>query len=1041
LSSVDLDLLTDLKALLQDTNYEETLEKSNHDHICEYFSNGSVGPKTMEHAKKAARTWELFATDALSERYGDLEDVEKWWEKAFICRRAAEYKTEEADLEDIFYFAVTGLVNEEVPQVRVILENIDLPDISTDTWDERLQDSIMKATILLIRKSGGWKDISEAREIIEQLHEEQREHEKEYLDGGYKGGIPGIVALYNITKIVDLSIQYVTEGSPSGILDKIDRFSDNASQALDFHNETDISLIHDMVYLGCKNVIENSLWFQTRSLATGQEMGEYIENLIEREDSHPIFELMPSQQKALSQESLSTYQRAIVLNMPTSAGKTMMAEFSIVQSKSLNEESTVIYLVPTRALVNQTTISLRRKLSKIGLNVESAVPAFELDPTEDEFLQGEIDVLVSTPEKLDLLLKEGHPAVSDISLVVADEAHNIEEGSRGANLELLLSTINREFDNVRFLLLSPFIPNSDEIAKWLGKDQSNSITVEWRATDQVTGISRVRKHRNGPEYVELNIVPSSTTRHINDEFSLELDGQICEEGNRGTKKKSSASTALNLVSDDGTVLILCMTRKRAIERAREIIPYLDRIEMDDEVKLVLDFVKEELGADHFLVEMLEKGVGVHHSGIPMEIRCLIERLAEQGKIKVLTATTTLAQGVNFPIKHIVLEGTYLPAAPPQTGQYLSHNQFWNIAGRAGRAFEDHMGGILFAAGKKSDFDDYKGYLKSDADKVLSSLRTALTNLEEIQGDFNLNFARTNEEFASFIRYILHTVNVSSYQSVQSNLEDVLRSSLIYYQLEGEDPELADKLIDLTKSYLDDLGVISQNEEIIDLIDRTGFTSMSVEALFAREDAKNLHREEVWNSDLLFDRDTNNLTKVLDVLKDIPEVDLGRFIGDDLDVNAISGIVKEWVNGSTLEEISDMYFEQISNKEERIIKASSYVNKNLMGFVSWGMSALQKVSAFGHDELDLEQVGHVPAMVFYGVNSREAAALRMVDVPRNLAEGLGSYYGDNFEEQPSFSKLRDWLEGLDSEVWEEASEFENIGGDRAQKLWKILNGLE
>lgn len=1041
MSRPDSEFVYELEEMLGDTNKQRILYNSNENHIREFLTQR---PNYLEgtQAIEAARVWELFGTDATSEGYGmETGVVDKWLEKAFVCRRSVEYGVGENNLRSLFYFSITGLLSKDIAQVRVILENSNIPDVTSENWVGRLREGIMKSTILLVRKSNGWGDINEARSIIKRLHEEQKEYEERYLRDSNGPKVSHIIALYNLVKIVDLSIEYISEGSPSGVLDKLERFSANVSKAITMNKDTDISLMHDMVYLGCKKIVKNSLWYQSRGLATGSKMKEYIESLSQHDITKPIFELMPSQQEALSQDPLSFYQRAIVINMPTSAGKTLLAEFSIVQSKSVNEESLVIYLVPTRALVNQTTLNLRRKLNKIDLSVESAVPAFELDPTEDEFLKGEIDVLVSTPEKLDLLIKDDHPVVSDISLVVADEAHNIQGGQRGANLELLLSTINREYENVRFLLLSPFVPNSEEIAKWLGgEEQSKKISVDWRATDQVTGISRVRKKRNGPEYVELNVIPSSTNPHIKDDFSINLMGKTVD-GNRQTKKKASASTALNLISEDGTVLILCMSKRKALDRAREILPHLDEIQIDEEVGLVIDFIKEELGEDHFLINMLRNGVGIHHAGIPMEIRYLMERLAEQGKIKILTATTTLAQGVNFPIKHIVIEGTYLRAKPPKKGKHLSSNQFWNIAGRAGRAFKDHMGGIFFAAGNTSHFDDYKEYIESDADKVLSSLCNALKDLEDVQQEFDLEFIRRNEEFASFIRYILHTVNVSSYQSVQSDLEDVLRSSLAYYHLKEEDPELAIKLIQLTRRYLEDIGVIAKNKSMLNLIDSTGFTSVSVRNLLGRRESTGIMNERLWQSNRLFARETNNMKSILNVVKDIPEVDLGRFTGDDINIDDIAGIVKEWVNGATVEEISDLYFEKEQEKEERIILASDYVNNTLMGYISWGVSALQKVSAFRNEDFNLEEIGHIPTMIFYGVNTEEAAALRMVGVPRNLSEGLGDYYKENFERQPSFTELRNWLKNLDAHIWDEASGFENINGERAKKLWKILNGLE
>lgn len=1035
----DSSFVNKVDGMISETENEEALFEVNHEHIRNFFSEYDISEESKENALQAAKLWEVMAFDAELEKYGDeTDEVEEWWEKTFICRRAAAFESDGIDLENLFFFAVSGILSEKLPQVRVILEKSEIPEISSERWDQRLQEGIMRATLLLVRKSGGWNDIREANAIIEKLRDEQERYEEHYLDSDDRLAVRRTVALYNLSRVIELTIDYVSEGTPSDVIEKIKRFNNNASTALENQQEADVNLLNDGLFLICKKMVTDSLWYQARGLMTSEGMENYVQRLITG-GSEPILDLLPSQQEAFSEGSLDIYQRSIMINMPTSAGKTLLAEFNIVQSKNMNEDSTVVYLAPTRALVNQTSLDLRKKLGPLDLTVESAVPIFDIDPNEEEFLREDIDVLVSTPEKLELLVKEEHPVVSDISLVVADEVHNIEEDERGANLELLLSTLNRECENIRFLLLSPFVPNGEEIATWLGREQSKNISVSWKASDQVTAVSRV-KRKSGREYIDMTVVPSHANTYVKDEFTIEIEGPMTE-GGTYSKKKASGSTALNLASDDGAVLVLCMGKSYALERAQEISSKLDPVEVDEEFRLILDFIREELGESHFLLDMLKKGVAVHHAGIPDEIQYLIERLTEQGQIRVLTSTTTLAQGVNFPIKHVILEGTTIPQRPPKSNHELTHNEFWNIAGRAGRAFQDHMGGIIFSAGTKEHVEEYKEYLKKDADKLLSAIREALVDLEETDHEFNLQFVRKHGEFASFIKYILHTVNVSSYDDVQSDIEDVLRSSLVYYQLEEEDPQLARELLSLTNSYLDEIGVAKDNEGYIDLIDRTGFTSISVNNLFRAREELNLTKKDTWEPQKLFSKNNEQLTVLLDVLDNVPEVKMGRYTQGELETDEISDIIKEWVEGATIEEIANNHFDIKENEVQRIVEASEYVNTTLMGSVSWGISSLQKVSAFGNEEVEMDDINHVPAMVYYGVDTEEAATLRMVGVPRSVAQDMGDYYSRNYEGDESFQDLRSWLLDLDEEVWAEASSFDSIEGRRAKKLWKILNGLE
>jgi replicative superfamily II helicase len=115
----------------------------------------------------------------------------------------------------------------------------------------------------------------------------------------------------------------------------------------------------------------------------------------------PVLELWWSQREALAQNLLDPYKRAISIQMPTSAGKTLLAEFAIVQSLALNPASSIAYVVPTRALVAQITRRLRADLEGVRLGeraprVETAVPVFELDPTEDMLLRERPEILVTT---------------------------------------------------------------------------------------------------------------------------------------------------------------------------------------------------------------------------------------------------------------------------------------------------------------------------------------------------------------------------------------------------------------------------------------------------------------------------------------------------------------------------------------------------------------------------------------------------------------------------------------------------------------------
>uniref|UniRef100_UPI001F155772 DEAD/DEAH box helicase n=1 Tax=Pseudomonas viridiflava TaxID=33069 RepID=UPI001F155772 len=235
-----------------------------------------------------------------------------------------------------------------------------------------------------------------------------------------------------------------------------------------------------------RQLANNAIWTVTR--AVNSRVTSFVRSLVDRgRGDKAIFDVLPPQRRALAEKGLlGSSRRAVVVSLPTSSGKTLISQFRILQALNQfdHEKGWVAYLAPTRTLVRQVARRLRRDFEPLGVVVEQVSPALEVDGVESELLLekasgSEFRILVTTPEKLDLMLRQGWE--SDIgrplTLVVVDEAHNIQEGARGLKLELLLSTINAECRMAQFLLLTPFIDNAKEVAKWLGDASSDDISL------------------------------------------------------------------------------------------------------------------------------------------------------------------------------------------------------------------------------------------------------------------------------------------------------------------------------------------------------------------------------------------------------------------------------------------------------------------------------------------------------------------------------------------------------------------------------------
>jgi len=796
-----------------------------------------------------------------------------------------------------------------------------------------------------------------------------------------------------------------------------------------------------MLWRGAQALVTASIWTLAHQ-GLGAKVDEFIQRLVGHPET-PVLELWPSQRGAIAQSLLDPAKRSIVVEMPTSAGKTLLAEFAIVQALALYPRRTVAYVVPTRALVNQITRRLRRDIEPLGFPVEAAIPVVEIDPTEDELLRREISVLVVTPEKLDLLIRTDHPVVGELSLVVADEAHNLGTDSRGARLELLLATLRRERADARFLLLTPFVPNGDELARWLGGDASSAtISIDWKPSERVATLAKWRKRRRGPQELLLHSVPSAHHVDVTREVEINLGdaGPIAvARGKRGSSKESvSASVALRL-AERGGVLTLCWGRKPAEKRAAQIDAV--RCERSQSVfaKSVMNFARAELGDDHPLPRHLEKGVAFHHAGLSHDLRYLIELLIDAGEVDIVCGTTTLAQGVNFPIGSVIVETLDKPADKGR--QPMSFSEFWNIAGRAGRAMRDRVGLVVFPVTDRQQEANVREFLQASAAQVASALIETLSDSVTAAEEFDLGFVRKHKTFAVFLQYLTHALRVGGADTTAAQLQDLLRSSLVYFQLEASDRRAADDLVRAATRYLE--SIAGTDRGWLALADGTGFSLPSVGYLSALQAERGLHLERTgsWSAATLFGADTQPLTEIIDVIGRIPELSLGHSDAGGFNAAIVAGVVSDWVSGATVRDIAERRFGHLDlSADDRLRMTSHYLHSKLVGQVPWGMGALQRVTL--RDDDAFAEVGHIPSLIFYGVKSREAALLRMANVPRVAAEGLARRWREADQSATTFVDLRRWVERLPVTAWDDAvAERRGLSGSDARAVWSALAGVD
>ena len=988
---------------------------------------------------------------ALSEQFSEQE-LTPWKElvwPAYRIRRAISFLSHTQNgyhrqLNDLFVETLNGLLSHRQPELRLRLKDIDLSKqpISDLNWDDYLELEVKRAFLLSVRKYGGYRDLDSSSDIINQLRNEQATRERTLSDIEdpairHTSAIRAL-ALYNCAKAVELTNDFLRGTTPSGsrrritsrgVKDQIDRFIFNAREIA---SGFDPFFRKEMGKLGqaCHSLIDASVF----SITLPRSVRNLINELASRQTENPILELWYAQRKAINARLLDPTTTAVVVSLPTSSGKTLLAELSIIQAYVDDPESRIVYLAPTRALVTQVNLTLRRDLQGLGPRIRVATPVFELNPVESDILKGDYNVLVTTAEKLDLLIKSNHESVENISLVVVDEAHNIAEEARGARLELLLATLRRERD-CRFLLLTPFARNARDLSFWLGEKQGAHIVLDWKPNDRVVGVfKKGRKKRKASERPLL--FHSLASAHSDCPSDVEIDlGKVPE--NTTTKERIAIEGTKKWASvKSGGVLLLAASRPKAVNRAESLAKNRPKVENYPSIDLVCRFLDTEAGGDHPLSHLLKRGVAFHHAGLSPEARYFVERLVEESSISIICATTTLAQGVNFPLSAAVIEGYH--RSKRIKGQWLKEEikpwELWNIAGRVGRTLQDSVGTIAFASTGAKDIRKIQEFLMKDADIVVSSLIDTLAKLEGQDVTFGIDLINSYKSLSAFLQFLVHALTVVGKESLREELEDLLRSSFAYLEAQKKSQAMADQLIRLAKNYIDDLEHRkgSRLSAFAKLADGTGFSSPSVDKIFL--DWRDKTQLFDWKTVDLFpveEKVSDTLSNVMRTLGTIPEIRLGDHESGTFNPVRIARITTAWVNGRSLLDIATNEY------DGDLLECTRHIYSAITNLVPWGLRAIQKVSFAGRDDVEWAEMDLIPSMVFHGVRSKEAIALRMLNVPRFLAENMATRIR---KLNISLEKVDTWLSETSKDDWSQSLPIgSSINGPECKLLWEIIDG--
>lgn len=428
----------------------------------------------------------------------------------------------------------------------------------------------------------------------------------------------------------------------------------------------------------------------------------------------------------------------VLVAAPTGAGKTVVADFAVYLAQQQNAKA--FYTTPIKALSNQKYHDLVALYGpdKVGLL------------TGDTSINSEADIVVMTTEVLRNMLYEHSTTLQALRYVVLDEVHYLADRFRGPVWEEVIIHLPQ---SVRIVGLSATVSNVEDFADWIAsvRGETKLVVSEHRPVPLEQYVLIQRDPRTEPELFDLYRHDDNgrPTTKLNARLTNRLDEYMRREqrrrgaerpdrrkgrGRHGRPESRSARQVeryqpkrwavvdeLNFLGMLPAIYFI-FSRNGCDEAVDQCLDAGLRLTSDDEALRIRSIVDEmiegqlthdDLKTLHFarFRHALEEGFAAHHAGMVALFKQIVERLFEEGLIKVVFATETLALGINMPARSVVIEKLEKYDGTGIVG--LTPGEYTQLTGRAGRRGIDTIGNAVVV--------DHRGFTPETA-VALSSKR-------------------------------------------------------------------------------------------------------------------------------------------------------------------------------------------------------------------------------------------------------------------------------------------------------------------------------
>ncbi|WP_162303816.1 DEAD/DEAH box helicase [Paracnuella aquatica] len=604
--------------------------------------------------------------------------------------------------------------------------------------------------------------------------------------------------------------------------------------------------------------IWTTLFEQNNSLAHWRPFVEHNLN-----KKVPIWNFFPSQKKAI--ESGVLENKTCSLQMPTSAGKSSIAELIIYDEFTKNQSCKILYLVPFRALASELKSSLVVSLSELGVKSKT-IYGGSLPTAEEKSSINDVNLLISTPEKF-MAIEDVFPDIAKtFSTIICDEGHLLDDESRGLDYELLLSRLKEDVKDRRFIFISAIIPNIATVNNWLGGTDASVISSLYRPTLLEFAFLNKMESRTVGYYLDINPTYKKPFNYQLYRFLYGNELNIANPKNGKVSKISSQKglcVAVSLKAANIGSIALFAPHKRGNTGVEGLVAeMISQCDYREGVSLTKfsnkkyltyleDYFSVVFGNKYLLVESVKRGFLFHHGDFPQGVREIIEDAIRSSNIRLVICTNTLAEGVNLPIRTIVIASTkrFNPEMP---GNYetIKIRDLKNLVGRAGRAGKETKGLVIIP--NSDDFNTIRNLIEeTNVEPVKGHLYNVIKIITAYLKKRRLKISNeVLDDLGTELQLLLDSIDISiidllsekiSVEELKNVVNAHLKNTLSFYQSDIDEKQTLETLFEIRSEKL--LPIIENNE--FRLLKNSGTSLRMYEEIRIHFDFE----DQVWNEDV------------------------------------------------------------------------------------------------------------------------------------------------------------------------------------------------